>query len=61
LGEVQFKKSLKSGLFNNDKKVGSIREKNPKTGLFTLPWALFKSGVALALIWYSFIEQIITN
>ena len=30
-----------SGLF--DQKVGVYSRKTPKTGLFTLPWALFKS------------------
>ena len=48
LGEVQF--PSKSGLFNNKSAV--IFEKTPKTGLFTLPGALFKSGVALARIRY---------
>ena len=51
LGEVQFKKSLKSGLFNN-KKVGFYSRKTPKTGLFTLPGALFKSGVVIKPIRY---------
>ena len=46
LGEVQLKKYLKTW----EKKWGSIRENPPKTGLFTLPGALFKSGVVLARI-----------
>ena len=37
------KNPSKSGLF--EKKVGVYLRKNPKTGLFTLPGAQFKSGL----------------
>ena len=40
---VNSKNPLKSGLF--DQKVGVYSLKTPKTGLFTLPGALFKSGL----------------
>ena len=46
------KNPSKSGLFN--KKVGFYSRKPKKTGLFTLPGALFKSGVALERIRYLF-------
>ena len=39
------KNPSKSGLFKP--KVGVYSRKTPKTGLFTLPGALFKSGAAL--------------
>ena len=39
-----------SGLF--DQKVGVYSRKTPKTGLFTLPGVLFKSGAALKRIRY---------
>jgi len=38
----------KSGLF--DQKVGVYSRKTPKTGLFTLPGDLFKSGAAIKRI-----------
>ena len=50
LGKVQFKKSLKKWTF--PQKSGVLFEKAPKTGLFTLPGPLFKSGVVLAQIRY---------
>ena len=49
LGEVQFKKFFKKWTFQQ--KSGVLFKKTPKTGLFTLLGALFKSGVALARIW----------
>ena len=48
---VNSKNPLKSGLFQQ--KVGVSSRKTPKTRLFTLPGALFKSGAALARIRYS--------
>ena len=54
LGDVQFKKSLKKWAFRQTKS-GVLFEKTPKTGLFKLPGALFKSGVALEQIRYLFI------
>ena len=45
LGEVQLKKYLKKWTFHQ--KSGVLLEKTPKIGLFTIPGALFKSGVAL--------------
>ena len=50
---VNSKNPLKSGLFQQ--KVGVSSRKPPKTRLFTLPGALFKSGAALARIRYSYI------
>ena len=50
LGGVNSKNPSKSGLF--DQKVGVYSRKTPKTGLFTLPGAIFKSGAALKRIWY---------
>ena len=50
---VNSKNPLKSGLF--DQKVGFFLRKTTKTGHFTLPGALFKSGAALARIRYSYI------
>ena len=47
---VNSKNPLKSGLF--DQKVGVYSRKTPKTGLFTLPGALFKSGAAMTRIRY---------
>ena len=47
---VNSKNPLKSGLF--DQKVGVYSRKTPKTGLFTLPGALFKSGAAISRIRY---------
>ena len=46
-------KSPKKWLFQQ--KVGVYSTKTPKTRLFTLPGALFKSGAALARIRYSYI------
>ena len=46
------KNSSKNGLFN--RKVGFYSRKKTKKGLFTLPGALFKSGVALERIRYLF-------
>ena len=48
LGEVQFKIPQKVDF--STKKVGLYSIKTPKTGLFTLPGALLKSGIALAWI-----------
>ena len=47
---VNSKNPSKSGLFGQ--KVGVYSRKTPKTGLFTLPGALFKSGAALTRIRY---------
>ena len=48
-GSIQ-KNPSKSGLF--DQKVGVYSRKTPKTGLFTLPGDLFKSGAAIKRMQY---------
>ena len=50
LGEVQFKKSLERGLF--DQKMGFYSRKNPKTGLLKRAEVIFKSGAILERIRY---------
>ena len=47
-GSIKKKNTSNSGLF--DQKVGFFSRKTPKTGLFTLPGVLFKSGAALKWI-----------
>ena len=47
---VNSKNPSKRGLF--DQKVGVYSRKTPKTGLFTLPGDLFKSGAAIKRMQY---------
>ena len=47
-----FKKPLKKWTFQQKSGV-LFKKPSKKTELFTLPWALFKSGVAIKWIWYT--------